>query len=238
MARRLTARGKRIPQFWSHSRYATWRDCAYKYLLKHVLKLPEEKSYAMERGIDIHSKFEQVLLGNIRGIPNELKLMKNEILNMKKLEAEPEVSWTLTKELTHTHPKDWNGAWLRAKVDVHFYFEDDEELLIVDLKTGRFKVAQSQMDLYAAMAPFYYPDAKNIIVELWFSDHGEVHSEEYGVRKAKQLWKKWERRAADMLSDRKFIPSPGAACRYCPYKSSKKMPNGEFGPCKEWKKAK
>ena len=238
MAKRVRAKKTtKFPGFWSISRYNTWRDCAYKYLLQHVLKYPQVKHPAMERGIRIHKLLEELLLGNVTGMPDDLKKMQKEIKNIKKLGADPEVSWTLTKDLEHTYPKDWKGAWLRAKIDIHHYFEDDAELLIVDLKTGRVKIAQAQMDLYAAMALFYYPDLERVIVELWFSDHGEVEAQEYSAKQCRDLWKRWLKRADDMLSDRKFLPSPGHVCRYCPYKSSKKQPNGEMGPCQEWKLA-
>lgn len=237
MAKRVKAKkDTRFPGFWSISRYNTWRDCAYRYLLQHILKYPQLPHPAMERGIRIHKLLEELLLGNISGMPDDLKKLKKEILNIKKLGAEPEVSWTLTKDLEHTYPKDWKGAWLRAKVDIHHYFEDDEELLIVDLKSGRVKIAQAQMDLYAAMSPFYYPDLKSVTVELWFSDHGEIEQQEYTLKRCKELWKKWVKRSDDMLNDRMFLPSPGNVCQYCPYKSSKKQPNGEMGPCREWKK--
>ena len=238
MAKRVRAKKTtKFPGFWSISRYNTWRDCAYKYLLQHVLKYPQVKHPAMERGIRIHKLLEELLLGNVTGMPDDLKKMQKEIKNIKKLGADPEVSWTLTKDLEHTYPKDWKGAWLRAKIDIHHYFEDDAELLIVDLKTGRVKIAQAQMDLYAAMALFYYPDLERVIVELWFSDHGEVEAQEYSAKQCRDLWKRWLKRADDMLSDRKFLPSPGHVCLYCPYKSSKKQPNGEMGPCQEWKLA-
>jgi len=233
-------KGTKIPQFWSLSRYNTWRGCAYKYLLQHILKYPEKKGYAMERGIRIHLLMEEYLKGNIRGMPDELKSLSKEIRAMKKLGVKPEDSWTLTKEFEKTHPKDWNRAWLRAKIDVHHYFEDDNELLIVDLKTGRVNIAVAQMDLYAAMSQFYYPDAKNITVELWFADHDHVEPKEYDPREAKRLWNRWVRRSADMLSDRKFLPSPGKTCNQyggCPYRSDKVQPDGEtMGPCEEWKK--
>lgn len=237
VAKRLKPKkGTKFPTAWSVSRYNVWRDCAYKYLLKHVLKLPEAMHPAAERGIKIHKLLEELLKGNITGMPDELKKLKPEIMNLKKLNIEPEASWTLTKDFEQTHPRDWDNAWVRAKVDVHHYFEDDLEVLIVDLKTGRLKIAQAQMDLYAALAPYYYPDLESVIVELWFSDHGEVEAQEYTRKQCEDLMKKWVKRSDSMLSDRKFLPSPGSACRFCAYKSSKKMPNGEMGPCHEWKK--
>ena len=232
MAKRLTARGKKIPQYWSVSSYNNWRDCAYRYMLEKIWRFRSPPHPAMERGIRIHALFEQLLKGKVTGMPDELKKLKKEILSLRKLGGNPEEPWTLTKDYEHTHPKDWDNAWLRAKLDAHHYWEDEAELLIVDLKTGRLKITQSQMDLYAAMSQFYYPDAEEITVELWFSDQGEIESQ------SRDLWKRWEKRANDMLSDRKFIPTVGPHCTRCPMRSSAKLENGEMGPCNEWKKAK
>lgn len=241
MKRVRIPRGTKIPNFWSLSRYNKWRGCAYQYLLESILKYRAPPSRAMERGIAIHSKFEHLLLGNVTGMPDELSSLGKEIKNLLRAKAIPEAPWTLTEDLKKTHPKDWKGAWLRAKIDAHVYFEDDGELLIVDLKTGRFNVAQAQMDLYAAMSQFYYPVVKNIRVELWFSDQGEIHGGDYSLQEAKDLWKRWVKRAKDMLSDRKFIPSPGPACKKyggCPMRSDKKLVDGRPGPCEFWKKVK
>jgi hypothetical protein len=236
----------KFPNFWSLSRYNKWRGCAYQYLLECVLKGPDRKpkykappSRAMERGIAIHAKLEEKLKGNVTGMPDELAKLKKEINNLCKVEAIPEAPWTLTEDFEQTYATDWNNAWLRAKIDAHQYF-DDEELLIVDLKTGRFNIAQAQMDLYAAMSQFYYPDAENIRVELWFSDQGEIHGDDYTPKEARDLWKRWVKRAKDMLSDRKFLPSPGPACKKyggCPMRSDKKLIDGRPGPCHFWKEA-
>ena len=245
MKRVSVPRGTKIPNFWSLSRYNKWRGCAYQYLLESVLKGKDRKPMfkatpgrAMERGIAIHAKLEELLKGNITGMPNELKLLSREVKNLIKYDAIPEAPWTLTEEFRKTHPKDWSGAWLRAKIDAHHYF-DDGELLIVDLKTGQFNVAQAQMDLYAAMSQFYYPEATNIRVELWFSDQGEIHGDDYTPKQSKDLWKRWVKRAKDMLSDRRWLPSPGPACKKyggCPMRSDKKLADGRPGPCHEWKK--
>lgn len=241
MAKRLSARGKKIPGYWSVSAYNNWRDCAYKYMLEKVHKFRGPPSKAMERGNRIHKLFEHLLLGNVTGMPDELNPLAKEIRNLCMHGGSPEEPWTLTKDLQHTHPKDWSGAWLRAKLDAHVYWEDEGELLIIDLKTGRFNIAQSQMDLYAAMAQFYYPDVKTIRVELWFVDQGEIHGQDYTPKEAKDLWRKWLKRSDAMLKDRKFLPSPGPACQKyggCAMRSDRKLEDGRPGPCHEWKKAK
>lgn len=243
--------GTKIPNFWSLSRYGKWNasggGCAYQYLLESVIKGKDRRpkykappSRAMERGIHIHSLMEEKLKGNIQGMPDELEKIKKEMGNLVKAEAIPEAPWTLTEDFQKTHAKDWKGAWLRAKIDAHVYWEDDGELLIVDLKTGRFNIAQAQMDLYAAMSQFYYPEAESIRVELWFSDQGEIHGEDYSPKRSRDLWDKWVKRAKDMLSDRKWEPNPGPACKKyggCPMRSDKKLIDGRPGPCSFWKKA-
>lgn len=236
MARIKIPKGTKFPDFWSVSRYNVWRECARKYLLKHVLKYPEPKHPAAERGIHHHHLLEQYLKGGIRGMPDELKNFKKEINEMKRLGARAEESWTLTKDLKQTHAKDWNNAWLRAKVDIHHFFEDDGTLLIVDYKTGKIKPFTMQKELYAWMGTLYYPQAEKIEVELWFGDQNETDQEEYEAHKARNFRRKWIKRAESMLSDRSFRPSPGSACNYCPYRSDTTMPNGEKGPCDDWKK--
>ena len=240
MKRIRVPKGTRIPNFWSLSRYNKWRGCAYQYLLESILKYRGPSSRAMERGIAIHAKMEELLKGNITGMPDELSKLGKEIKNLMKHKAIPEAPWTLTEEFEQTYATNWNKAWLRAKIDAHQYFEDDGELLIVDLKTGQVNIAQAQMDLYAAMSQFYYPEAENIRVELWFSDAGEIEGKDYTPKEAKEHWTRWVKRAKDMLADRKWIASPGSACmKYggCPMRSDKKLENGRPGPCHEWKKA-
>ncbi len=228
-------KGLKIPQFWSVSRYNVWRQCSYKYYLQHIVKVPTPDFPAMVRGIKIHKFFEEVLKKKITGLPDELEKLRKEIMKLKRLGVDPEVNWTITKDLEITHAKDWDHAWCRAKIDAHHYFEEEEELVIIDLKTGRVNLAIAQMELYAWLSRFFYPDAKNIVVELWFSDHGEIETIEYTPKEADRIGKKWMSRVSDMLGDRKFLPSPGDHCSRCSFRSSLKMPNGEFGPCQAWK---
>ncbi len=239
MKRLWPAKNKKIPNFWSVSRYNVWRGCAYQYMLQSIMKIYGPKSRAMERGIAIHKLFEEKLKGNITGMPNELEKLKKEINLLANYGGNPEKDWTLTKDFEQTYPTDWSGAWLRAKLDAHAYFPEDEELTIIDLKTGQVNIAQSQMDLYAGMSQFYYPEAEKIRVELWFCDHGEIEGQDYTPKEVRLLWKKWVKRATAMLSDRRWDPNPGTACnKYggCPMRSDRKLQDGSPGPCNYWKK--
>lgn len=239
---------------WSHSAWSTWRECPRRYFHKSVERVwdPEQRKYvpvyqdkpnrAMERGIEIHLLMEHYLKGDVRGVPNQLKNIETELRNMRRLGAVPEESWTLTNKLERCEATDWDRAWLRAKIDAHLFFENDAELVIVDLKTGRIKPYESQKELYAWMGSIIVPEAEHIRVELLYSDHeadGRTNPDisYYTKKDAKRLGKKWIERGNRMLADREYPMKPGSACDRCSFRSNIKMPDGRPGPCDGWKQA-
>lgn len=227
----------RWPTAWSHSRYASWRLCPLAYFLNNICKIPQPPIPAMERGIKIHKLAEEFLKGNIRGMPKELAKFTPELKRLQRLGVIPEAAWNITPTGESCNWNDWNRVWLRAKIDAHHYFEDTGELIVIDFKTGRYNVTKSQMDLYAWLGPYFYPDVQHIVVELWFLDHGETASEEYELSDIKHLNTKWRKRADGLLSARTFEGTPNWTCKRCPFRSDNVMLNGKKGPCTAWKKA-
>jgi hypothetical protein len=227
----------RWPTAWSHSRYASWKLCAFQYFLGYICKLPQPDVPAMERGSRIHKLAEEFLKGNISGMPDDLKKFGPELRRLQRLGVTPEQSWNITATGEPCEWNDWNRVWLRSKIDAHHYFEDEGELVIVDFKTGRHNVVLSQMDLYAWIGPHFYQDAESVRVELWFTDHGETASEDYKIEDLKAIGDRWRGRADRLLTDRKMEPTPGWQCKRCAFRSDTKMLNGERGPCSAWKKA-
>jgi len=237
----LLAPPTKFPTFWSFSRWALYRSCPRNYMLDKIKKLvPFKGNSATERGDTVHKMAEAYLKGRTKGLPDELNNFKTEFTNLRKVAAKSEEEWCVTKDGKKTHGQDWNGVWLRAKVDAHATLDDDT-ILIIDFKTGRIKPDMAQLDLYAALSTLYY-DVENIEVEIWFLDHqGEdaIFSKTYTRREAEALWRsKWRERATRMLEDRTFKPKPSlASCKYCQYRSDKELPDGQPGPCDEHKKA-
>lgn len=229
-----------MPRFWSFTRWVAWRDCPRYYLLDKVKKLvPFEGNAATERGTMIHMKGKQFLLGNTKGVPTEFDHFAKEMKNLKRHGAIPEQDWVITKDEKKTRGDDFVNAWLRAAIDAYVAPGEDGVLYIVDYKTGQLKVDKQQGELYAALSTLFYPDAKKIVVELWFVDQDHVEPFEYTAKEARALWKKWRERADRMLGDREFKPKPGSKCKFCPYRSDKEIKGmpGVQGPCDKYKEA-
>jgi hypothetical protein len=199
---------------------------------------PPKDSPAMERGTRIHLLQEEYLKGNIQGVPNELRKIAGHLRNAKALEVKPEVSWTITEDLEVTHGTDWDRAWLRAKVDAHYLFEDDMHLSIVDLKTGKVRPNVAQKELYAAISRVVMPKARKISAEMWYSDQGIIDDDtEFTAKEGNALLRKWTARGKKMLSDTSFDATPGEACDRCAFRSDRVLKNGKPGPCDQWRLA-
>ena len=138
--------------------------------------------------------------------------------------------------------EDWNAtgwfdadAWCRVKMDfVVLPDGDDRTLRVIDLKTGKMKPEhRDQVELYAlggfcAAWPSFKDDAppSSIMVELWYSDQGQIIDAEYVLSEVSGLKKLWVKRTRKMLSDTKFIAKPGGYCGYCDFAAKKD------GPCR------
>lgn len=229
---------------WSFSRYSVWQQCPLKAKLKFLDKLEEPGSPAMERGNDIHKGIEGYIKGatsrlnkewNAKAFGDTLKGLRG---RYKKNPSSLLVEETLAyrDDFTLTRWDDWNGCWLRVKVDVAEIdgTEDHPHISILDWKTGRYRPADEssytlQLDLYALGALLRYPNAKDITVQpsLVYIDEGIRHTVgEYTKADLPRLKKEWLARVKPMLADTKFAPKPNRFCNYCHFRAS----NG--GPCK------
>lgn len=233
----VTAATKKVTS-WSFSRWRDYLACPAKFKYKHLDKLAEPGTAAMQRGTDIHKMAEDYTNGKIRTLPTELKLFAPEF---KKLRGEKvktvEDSWSFRKDWTETVWNDWTGCWLRVKMDVAYTNVKHNALVIIDHKTGKYsewKIAEylEQLELYGLAGLVRNPNIDVVSPRLWFIDHGRIHPNpeeeeiEYFRKDEPQLRKKWELKVAPMFKDTVFKPTPGDACTYCHYRKS----NG--GPCR------
>lgn len=229
---------------WSYSRYNDYTQCPAKAKYKHIDKLKEPGNDAMARGSAIGKLAEQFLKGQLKKLPVELKLFKDDFLAGQKLGKKRtlitvvEDTWAFTKDWVLTTWDDWTGCWLRVKLDWAFS-TDHETLFITDWKTGKFRPEEvfkylEQLEIYAMGGLLKFPHIKRVLPRLAYLDHGRVYpdpkqGEETLVYERKDLpalQKAWTQRTKAMLSDTKFAPRPNSKCQWCHYRKS----NG--GPCK------
>lgn len=226
---------------WSYSRYADYRQCPLKAKLKHIDKLKEPQNEAMARGEAIHKKAESFIRGEMRTLPAELKSFEKLFKEMKSLYKKNqkvlvvEDSWALKRDWSKTLWNDWNGCWLRIKLDLAEI--KGSTMIITDWKTGKFRPEMNedymeQLELYALGAFLLYPTIDTVYPRLAYVDQSLMYPENPDdlvfTRSANLsgLLKTWERRIKPMLADKKFAPRPNDKCRWCHFRKS----NG--GPCK------
>ena len=229
MAERLTS--------WSFSRWVTYDQCPYLAKIKFIDKMQEPSAPAMARGDAVHKAAEAYIKGVRDDLAPELDAFRDELAGLRKRRAETpqsimvEETWAFRADWSLTRWNDWNGCWLRIKVDCA-EVRDDGTLLIEDWKTGKFREEMQQqylmqLDLYALGALKAFPAILAVNPMLIYTDQDVVHHtrKPYARSDEERLQKSWERRVAPMMADETFRPTPSDKCRWCHFRAAK------GGPC-------
>ncbi len=234
--RQASSRVRRMPKFWSFSREKDYGLCPARYEYAHILKLRGPENPKMAEGSKVHNQGERYLAGELKGVPARYKDFRTEMITLRKMEFKPEQSWAVTKTWQPCSPTDWDHAWLRAKGDAAKL--NGAVLDAIDYKTGRFYPDHGeQAEIIACVGLSVHPDAEQCDVEFWYLDHGEVGPYSFHRDQLRGLKKKWNARARKMLSATTFPRTPGPdACKFCPFRSDKRLQDGSPGPCDGWKR--
>jgi len=221
---------------WSFSRYNVYSQCPAKAKYKFIDKLKEPDSPQMQRGTDIHKLAENYAKGSLRALPKELSLFKEEFKALKAQKVKfIEEDWVFRNDWTETAWNDWNGAWLRVKLDAAYINTEHNALVVIDHKTGKYSdyktpEYEEQLQLYGLAGLKKHPTVDVVSPRLWYLDHGIIHPQEeeieYFRKDEKYLDKLWGTKIKAMMNDTTYKPKPGNACTFCHFKKA----NG--GPCK------
>ena len=211
---------------WSFSRFGDYLKCPALALYKHVMKIKEPSSPALDNGSRVHDAAAAYLRGKLRALPKDFKLFKKDMAALKKIGAVAEAEWAFTAEW---EPCGWfdNTTWLRAKVDA-FYLDSTGVLHVRDYKTGKEHLEEHarQRELYAIGAFLMYPQALTVRAEHWYLDTGRRAPSDFNRPALPALQKAWIKNTKAMLTDTTFKPTPGRQCQWCFFSASKN------GPCK------
>lgn len=210
---------------WSYSRLSDWENCPLKAKFKHVDKMREPGSAAMDRGSLIHTLAEKYVKGEIKIIPPEIAAFQEEFAELKKSNPVCESEWGFTKEWK---PTGYFGSdvWLRVKTDVFSVKKNHGR--IIDHKTGQEKEAHDQqLSLYGTSLLIQQPKVEVVSTELWYLDQGTKRSVEFTRDQLPEMIEHWNERVRPMLEDKSFVATPNRLCNWCFFRKS----NG--GPC-QW----
>lgn len=213
---------------WSFSRWTLYERCPRQAKFKFLDRLPDAspRSEALVRGEAIHKLAEQFVKGELKTLPQELKLVAKAVRDLRKKKAQAELELAVDASWKQTGWFDAN-VWARAKIDALSVVKDTAD--VVDHKTGRFKPGDAgyaqQLELYGAFVLSHHEDVTHVNARLLFIDHGKDVARSFHRDELGQLKKVWLKRVEPMLNDTVFPPRPGQACGWCPYSKSK------GGPC-------
>ena len=210
---------------WSYSRLGDYKQCPLRAKLKHIDRLQEPGSPAMDRGALIHESAAAYIRGELSRLPQDLKLFRQEFRVLRALNTKAplavEMQWAFTNKWA---PCDWFGrdAWCRMVVDVATA-PAERRMRIVDFKTGRNRFAEQapQLELYALGGFVRYPEVDEISAEFWYTDQGELESKVFIRGTLPLLKRSWENEVRPMLKDRTFAPRPSDKCRWCHFSAAK-----------------
>ena len=231
---------------WSFTRYSAYDQCPYKLKLTALEKRPEPKGAALTRGADIHTIAEAYLKapGRTPTLPVELKAFGEEFKRLRTIAKKKpdditiEDTWAFRRDWGRTTYDDWNGCWLRVKLDVA-HLEGKDTIVVTDFKTGKFRQEEvgkylEQLELYDLAALLVYKDkvpnlrvrSRLLYLDAAVEYPGPGSNLVRTVADIPTLTKTWETRAAPLLADTKFAPKPNQWCRTCHFRKANN------GPCK------
>ncbi|MBT9153361.1 MAG: hypothetical protein DDT39_00018 [Firmicutes bacterium] len=215
---------------WSFSALMTYEQCALRFKLKRIDKLPEPPlppDNPLERGSRVHDNFDNFVKGKTNVLSSEPKavntfeklLAHNRELYAANL-ATAEEAWYFDGDWNETNT--WEGAKMMAKLDFAALDKSNNYVVVVDYKTGKpdYKVVEhiQQLQFYAALTALKYEWANQIVAELWYVDAGAVRSVEWTREQALAFVGRFDARAQRIYNDRFFRANPSKiTCRYCPY---------------------
>lgn len=204
---------------WSLSALKQYETCPYQYKLSRVEKRPEPPSDALERGNRIHRMMEDAVLGKEdlpKGLARFDGLIK-ELVTRPNLEVEK--MWCFTKELETTYPTNWDGTWLRVKMDL--FSRDDKKGYALDWKTGGiYPDHREGMKIYAWAAMLRFPELEEVEVDLVYIDQRRAIAETITKDAIMSFQAPLLERVAAM--ERAYVKGdfpvlPGRHCAWCPW---------------------
>jgi PD-(D/E)XK nuclease superfamily len=235
---------------WSFSRWSTYGGedgCPYRAKLLYVDKLKEPKAAPLERGAAIHDLATDYIKGVSGRLPKELSIRSDEFRRLRAARRKDpattivEETWARTKSWGPSAWNDWDGCWVRIKLDVAEFDPRTSVLDVTDWKTGKYRPEKLtdyllQLSLYGLGGLLeFLPKAPSLTVRprLVYLDVDAIHDTgadgkrlEYTAADLRALKREWEARVRPMMNDRRFAPRPGRYCARCHFRRS----NG--GPCR------
>lgn len=216
----------------SVSRIKTAKQCMQMFSKIHVeRKWKQVWSQAADAGTAAHTVLERYIKGEVDQLPGDTHVYIRRLAEQSKLKpvvyVEHDIVFTPTMSLTH--PKDWDNAWFRIKMDLITMNAERSIAQITDWKNGQRRVDEYQLDVYAWGAFNAFPTLRVLAAQYAWLQNGKADRATYKRDMLPQLDQRIREDEAKILSDIKrgdCWTRKGFWCTNCPGKITRQ--------CKEW----
>lgn len=204
----------------SYSRLTTFENCPLKFDYLHVTKsVKDEGSTHSEYGNRVHEQLEAY---GKTGDPSVLGDDTRKYARLvDRIRAQPGDKYFELKMAVDANggPCDWfsEDVWIRAIADV--LVVDGDTAFCLDWKTGKVRDDPTQLQLFACMVMFLYPEVNRVKTAFMWIKHNSSTQAEYTRDQLGSLWGKFERkflRVQEAVDLGFFEPRPNPLCNWCP----------------------
>jgi hypothetical protein len=229
---------------WSYSRLLSWEGCPFACKCQNIDKIAQPEREVLKVGKATEAAALDYIFGRVDKLPTSCERFPEELAALRK------ISKRLVVKKKIAFNREWKvcdyfdkAAWLRIEMDIFW-----EELIpgqkkhwrvrVVDIKTGRvYEDKVDQVELYNLCALVLAADDSGIVThspqtafsELYYLDEGEIRDRSMVVTDLVAAKAYWEKRAAPMLADTSFKPTPSYRCKWCFYRKDNRKEGG--GQC-------
>ena len=204
----------------SYSAIKLFENCPYRYFRQRIVKdVEDEGGEASKYGERIHKMLEDRLKDEAT-LPEEAAGYEDLCQAVEAMSSNGELLIEAELVLTENlEPTGWwePDAWLRSKLDVLVI--DGDLAVVMDWKTGRRRVDQFQMELFAAQVFKHYPDIKKVRTSLVWLKTQEMDTKTYSRKDANAIWADVMtriKRIYDAYDNEVWPAKPSGLCRFCP----------------------
>ena len=205
----------------SYSAIKMYENCPLRYYRQRILKdVVDEPNVYTKYGERVHKQLEDRLYDG-SPLGTETETYEDLCRSIERAaerggEIFPEKELVLTEDLK---PTGWwdADAWLRSKLDVFVLYDD--KAIVFDWKTGKRRVDNFQLKLFAAQVFQHYPEVQSVKTALVWLKTMEIDTGVYERSQANAIWAdviSRIRRIYQSVEHDKWPARPSGLCRFCP----------------------
>lgn len=206
---------------WSYSRLKNFESCPLKYKTVDIDKLHTDKSQELDRGEQLHEAMYQRIANGVK-LPVPFSYMERWAKRLT-MEVHPmqetycELKLALDDDYKPTAFME-KTAWCRARID--YLKIIPRQAHVVDYKTGKPRMDDTQLALCAAMVFCHYPEVDQVRTEYLWTEYGDTSHRLFFRDQLSEIWDELLPRVFQLEqahANDEFPPVPNGLClKYCP----------------------